>query len=124
MPKTVLVVDDSKSVRAVIGTTLQVAGYNVIQATDGQEGLDILNEEKHIELIITDLNMPNMDGIKFIQEIKKLPAYKSTPICMLTTETEQSKLEEGKTVFTNAWITKPVQPAHVINIVTGLLPPE
>jgi FOG: CheY-like receiver len=124
MPKTVLVVDDSKSVRAVIGTTLQVAGYNVIQATDGQEGLDILNEEKHIELIITDLNMPNMDGIKFIQEIKKLPGYQSTPICMLTTETEQSKLEEGKTVSTNAWITKPVQPAHVINIVTGLLPPE
>lgn len=123
MPKTVLVVDDSKSVRAVIGTTLQVAGYNVIQATDGQEGLDILNGDNHIELIITDLNMPNMDGITFIQEIKKMPDYKSTPICMLTTETEQSKLEQGNSVSTDAWITKPVQPAHVINIVTRLLPP-
>jgi len=123
MPKTVLVVDDSRSVRAVIGTTLQVAGYNVIQATDGQEGLDILNGDNHIELIITDLNMPNMDGITFIREIKKMPDYKSTPICMLTTETEQSKLEQGNSVSTDAWITKPVQPAHVINIVTRLLPP-
>ena len=123
MPKTVLVVDDSRSVRAVIGTTLQVAGYNVIQATDGQEGLDILNGDNHIELIITDLNMPNMDGITFIREIKKMPDYKSTPICMLTTETEQSKLEQGNSVSTDAWITKPVQPAHVINIVTKLLPP-
>jgi len=123
MPKTVLVVDDSKSVRAVIGTTLQVAGYNVIQASDGQEGLDILSGNKHIELIITDLNMPNMDGLTFIQEVKKLPDYKSTPICMLTTETEQSKLVEGNSVSTDAWITKPVQPAHVINIVTEILPP-
>ena len=119
-----LVVDDSKSVRAVIGTTLQVAGYDVIQASDGQEGLDILKEaSEQIELIITDLNMPNLDGIALIQAIKKLENYSDTPICMLTTETEQSKLEEGNSVSTNAWITKPVQPAHVINIVTGLLPP-
>ena len=124
MPKTVLVVDDSKSVRAVIGTTLKVAGYNVLQACDGQEGLDILSAgDEQIELIITDLNMPNLDGLSFIQEIKKLEDYSSTPICMLTTESEQSKLENGNAVSTDAWITKPVQPAHVINIVTGLLPP-
>lgn len=124
MPKTVLVVDDSKSVRAVIGTTLQVAGYNVLQASDGQEGLDILSAgDENIELIITDLNMPNLDGLAFIQEIKKLENYSSTPICMLTTESEQTKLAEGNAVATDAWITKPVQPAHVINIVTGLLPP-
>ncbi len=67
--------------------------------------------------------MPNMDGITFIQEIKKLDNYVSTPICMLTTETEQSKLEEGNSVSTDAWLTKPVQPAHVINTVTGILPP-
>ena len=123
MSKKVLVVDDSKSVRAVIGTTLQVAGYEVFQASDGQEGLDMLKNEEQIDLIITDLNMPNMDGITFIQEIKKLPDFESTPICMLTTETEQSKLEEGTSVTTDAWITKPVQPAHVINIVTGIVPP-
>ena len=123
MPKTILVVDDSRSVLAVIGTTLKVAGYNVIQASDGQEGLDVLNGEENVDMIITDLNMPNMDGITFIQEIKKLAGFGSTPICMLTTETEQSKLEDNASISTEAWITKPVQPARVIDIVNGILPP-
>ncbi len=123
MPKTILVVDDSRSVLAVIGTTLKVAGYNVIQASDGQEGLDVLNGSENIDMIITDLNMPNMDGITFIQEIKKLAGFESTPVCMLTTETEQSKLENNASISTDAWITKPVQPARVIDIVGGILPP-
>ncbi len=123
MPKTILVVDDSRSVLAVIGTTLKVAGYNVIQASDGQEGLDVLNGDETIDMIITDLNMPNMDGITFIQEIKKLADFELTPICMLTTETEQSKLENDASISTEAWITKPVQPARVIDIVNGILPP-
>ena len=123
MPKTILVVDDSRSVLAVIGTTLKVAGYNVIQASDGQEGLDILTGNEHVDMIITDLNMPNMDGMTFIQEIKKLTDYQSTPVCMLTTETEQSKLENNASISTDAWITKPVQPARVIDIVSGILPP-
>ncbi len=123
MPKTILVVDDSRSVLAVIGTTLKVAGYNVIQASDGQEGLDILSGNEHVDMIITDLNMPNMDGMTFIQEIKKLTDYQSTPVCMLTTETEQSKLENDASISTDAWITKPVQPALVIDIVSGILPP-
>ncbi len=123
MPKTILVVDDSRSVLAVIGTTLKVAGYNVIQASDGQEGLDVLNGDENIDMIITDLNMPNMDGITFIQEIKKLADFKLTPICMLTTETEQSKLVNDASISTEAWITKPVQPARVIDIVNGILPP-
>ncbi len=123
MPKTILVVDDSRSVLAVIGTTLKVAGYNVIQASDGQEGLDVLNGDENIDMIITDLNMPNMDGITFIQEIKKLACFESTPICMLTTETEQSKLENNASISTEAWITKPVQPARVIDIVSEILPP-
>jgi two-component system, chemotaxis family, chemotaxis protein CheY len=123
MPKTILVVDDSRSVLAVIGTTLKVAGYNVIQASDGQEGLDALTGDEHVDMIITDLNMPNMDGMTFIQEIKKLTDYASTPVCMLTTETEQSKLENNASISTDAWITKPVQPARVIDIVGGILPP-
>lgn len=123
MPKTILVVDDSRSVLAVIGTTLKVAGYNVVQASDGLEGMEVLNSDKKIDMIITDLNMPNMDGIKFIQEIGKLENYSSTPICMLTTETEQSKLESNAEISTDAWITKPVQPAKVIEIVSGILPP-
>lgn len=123
MPKTILVVDDSKSVLAVIGTTLRVAGYNVVQASDGQEGLDVLNGSENVDMIITDLNMPNMDGVTFILEIKKLANYESTPICMLTTETEQFKLEGTASIHTEAWITKPVQPARVIDIVNGILPP-
>jgi two-component system chemotaxis response regulator CheY len=123
MPKTILVVDDSRSVLAVIGTTLKVAGYNVIQASDGQEGLDVLTGDEQVDMIITDLNMPNMDGVTFIQEIKKLADYASTPICMLTTETEQFKLGHTASISTEAWITKPVQPARVIDIVTGILPP-
>ena len=123
MPKTILVVDDSRSVLAVIGTTLKVAGYNIIQASDGQEGLDVITGGEQVDMIITDLNMPNMDGITFIQEIKKLADYASTPICMLTTETEQSKLEDNADISTDAWITKPVQPARVIDIVSGILPP-
>ena len=123
MPKTILVVDDSRSVLAVIGTTLKVAGYNILQASDGQEGLDVLTGDEHVDMIITDLNMPNMDGITFIQEINKLSEFQSTPICMLTTETEQSKLENNASITTDAWITKPVQPARVIDIVGGILPP-
>jgi len=107
----------------VIGTTLKVAGYNVVQASDGLEGMEVLNGDEHIDMIITDLNMPNMDGITFIQEIKKLTEFQSTPICMLTTETEQSKLESNASISTDAWITKPVQPARVIDIVSGILPP-
>jgi len=123
MPKTILVVDDSRSVLAVIGTTLKVAGYNILQASDGQEGLNVLKGDEHVDMIITDLNMPNMDGITFIQEVKKLADFASTPICMLTTETEQSKLEDNASIATDAWITKPVQPARVIDIVGEILPP-
>ena len=123
MSNTILVVDDSKSVRAVIGTTLKMAGYTVITADDGLQGIDVLNspDGADINLIITDVNMPNMDGITFIKEIKKLSDHASTPICVLTTESEQSKLEEEVQSLKDAWITKPVQPAHVLNVVGEIL---
>ncbi len=123
MPKTVLVVDDSKSIRSVIATILKVAGYNVLEAENGQEGLDTLKGGESVDIIITDLNMPVMDGINFIWEARKLPDFVFTPICMLTTETEQTKLEKGESVSTEAWITKPIQPAHVLNIVKKIVPP-
>ena len=123
MSKTILVVDDSKSVRAVIGTTLKMAGYALETAEDGVEALKLLTEQNDItmDLIITDVNMPNMDGVGLIQEIKKLSKYSHTPICVLTTETEQGKLENELGSLTSAWITKPVQPAHVLNIVGDIL---
>ena len=123
MSNTILVVDDSKSVRAVIGTTLKMAGYTVITADDGAQGLEVLKSQDgaDVSLIITDVNMPNMDGITFIKEIKQLSDHAATPICVLTTESEQSKLEEEVQSLKDAWITKPVQPAHVLNVVGEIL---
>jgi len=123
MSNTILVVDDSQSVRAVIGTTLKMGGYNVITAEDGKEAFELLKDgaETEINLIISDINMPGMDGVTLIKEIKKLPGHVSTPICVLTTESEQSKLEEELKGLKDAWITKPVQPAHVLNVVGELL---
>ena len=123
MPKTILIVDDTKSILAVMKTVLTVAGYNIVTASDGTEGMDVLKSGQHVDLVITDLNMPKMDGIEFIWEIRKLSDYAFTPICMLTTENEQERLEEGESVSTDAWITKPIQPNRVLNIVNKILPP-
>ncbi|MDH5612299.1 MAG: response regulator [Gammaproteobacteria bacterium] len=123
MAKTILIVDDTRSILAVMKTVLKVAGYNTLTASDGVEGMAILNSGQQVDLIITDLNMPNMDGIEFIWEIRKLEDHAYTPICMLTTENEQERLEEGETVSTDAWITKPIQPNRVLNIVNKILPP-
>lgn len=122
MAKTILIVDDTKSIIAVMKTVLKVAGYNILTASDGVEGMKVLNSGEKVDLIITDLNMPNMDGIQFIWEIRKLKEHAYTPICMLTTENEQERLEEGETVSTDAWITKPIQPNRVLNIVSEILP--
>jgi two-component system chemotaxis response regulator CheY len=123
MAKTILIVDDSKSVRAVIGTTLKMGGYTTMTAEDGKQALDMLAQQDKVmvDLIITDVNMPNMDGVTFIKELKKLGQYAGIPICVLTTETEQGKLEAEMHSLKDAWITKPVQPAHVLNIVGELL---
>lgn len=122
MSKTVLMVDDSKAILSLMRNVLDMAGYDVLTASDGKEGLKILNSDKRVDIIITDLNMPNMDGITFIWEIRKISKYIFTPICMLTTETEKAKLEEGESLSIDAWIHKPVQPVNVLNIVKKILP--
>lgn len=124
MAKTILLTDDSKSIRAVISTVLKVAGYEIIEAADGKEGLAVLTSGKTVDMIITDLNMPNMDGIEFIWEIRKLSDYAFTPICMLTTESEQERLEQGESMSTDAWINKPIQPVKVLSIVKDIMPPS
>ncbi len=123
MPKTILVVDDSKAILSIVSTVLDVAGYEVLTASDGVEGMSILKSGKQVDIVVTDLNMPNMDGIEFIWEIRKLPNHVFTPICMLTTESEQSKLIEGESISIDAWIKKPIQPVHVLNIVSKIVPP-
>ena len=123
MTKKILIVDDTKSVRAVIGTTLKMAGFETLSAGDGVEALDIINsdESQQIDLVITDVNMPNMDGPTLIKKIKEIKRLANVPICVLTTETEQGKHSETLDGLKDAWITKPVQPAHVLNIVGEIL---
>lgn len=123
MAKKILIVDDTKSVRAVIGTTLKMAGYNTLAAEDGVEALDIIQkpENSDIALVITDMNMPNMDGPALIKRLKSDSKLSGLPICVLTTESEQGKHNDEIGGLKDAWITKPVQPAHVLNVVSELL---
>ncbi len=120
MAKTILFVEDSASVRQVMKTALAREGYEVVLAVDGQDALTKLNGQK-IHLIISDVNMPNMDGITFVKEAKKLPAYKFTPIIMLTTETQALKMAEGKAAGVKAWIVKPFQPPQLMAAVAQLV---
>jgi two-component system chemotaxis response regulator CheY len=120
MSKTILIVDDSSSVRSVVGIALKGAGYDVIEACDGKDALSKLTGQK-VHLIVSDVNMPNMDGITLVKEVKKLPAYKFTPICMLTTEAEASKMAEGKAAGAKAWIVKPFQPPKLLDVVSKLV---
>ena len=120
--KTILVIDDAASIRQVIGMTLKGAGYDVIEACDGKDALSKLNGDK-INLIITDVNMPNMDGITFIKEAKKLARYKFTPIMVLTTESQDSKKQEGQAAGAKAWVVKPFQPPQLLAAVSKLVLP-
>ena len=120
MSKTILIVDDSASVRQVIKIALTNAGYELIEAVDGQDGLSKLTGQK-VHLIISDVNMPNMDGISFVKEVKKLAAYKYTPFIILTSESQEAKKQEGRAAGAKAWVVKPFQPAQMLAAVSKLI---
>ena len=120
MDKTIMVVDDSASIRQVVGIALRGAGYKVIEASDGRDALSKLTGDK-IHLIISDVNMPNMDGISFVKEVKQNPRYKFTPVIMLTTEAGRDKMEEGKAAGAKAWMVKPFQPPQMLDAVSKLI---
>ncbi|MBB2946952.1 response regulator [Actinoplanes sp. CA-015351] len=122
MAKTILIVDDSASVRQVVSIALKGAGYEVITANDGKDALAKLSGQR-IHLIISDVNMPNMDGITFVAEAKKLPAYKFTPIIMLTTESQEDKKKQAQAAGAKAWVTKPFQPEQMLSAVSKLVAP-
>ena len=122
MAKTIMVVDDSTSLRQVVSIALKGAGYDVLEACDGKDALSKLNGAK-ISLIISDVNMPNMDGITFVQEVKKLPSYKFTPVIMLTTESQESKKAEGQAAGAKAWVVKPFKPEQMLAAVAKLIMP-
>lgn len=119
MSKTIMVVDDSSSIRKVVTIALKGAGYDVIEASDGKEALSKLTGQK-IDLIVSDVNMPNMDGITLVKEVKAHPDYKFTPIMMLTTESQDSKKQEGKAAGAKAWLVKPFQPPALLSAVSKL----
>jgi two-component system, chemotaxis family, chemotaxis protein CheY len=122
MAKSILVVDDSGSVRNVVSIALRSAGYEVVEASDGLEGIKRLDGRK-LHLIISDVNMPRMDGISFLREVKKHPQYKFTPVMMLTTEAGDDRREQGRTEGAKAWMTKPFQPEKMLMAVQKLVLP-
>ena len=122
MAKTILIVDDSASIRQVVGMTLKGAGYDVIEGVDGKDALTRLDGRK-VHLIISDVNMPNMDGITFVKNLKQMPAYKFTPVIMLTTEAGDGKKGEGQAAGAKAWVVKPFQPAQMLTAVSKLILP-
>ncbi|MCA1950630.1 MAG: response regulator [Treponema sp.] len=121
MPKRVLVVDDSAAIRQSITYVLQQGGYEVIEAKDGQDGLDTMARIEVPDLIITDVNMPNLDGIGFIRRIREQIKYKFVPIVVLTTESQGEKMNEGKEAGATAWIVKPFNADKLLGVVKKVI---
>ena len=116
----ILIVEDSMMVRMTVKRTLTGVDFEVDEAKDGAEGLAKVQSGSY-DLILTDLNMPNMDGLTMIQEIRKLPAYAETPIVMLTTESGEEKKAVGHGSGVSAWLVKPFEPDHLIEVVGSML---
>ncbi|HEY1336423.1 MAG TPA: response regulator [Bryobacteraceae bacterium] len=121
MGRTALIVDDSPTIRQMVGFTLHEAGFRVLEGGNGVEGLERLAGER-VDLIITDLNMPQMDGIAFIRELRARPASKYTPVLMLTTESQAEKKQQGKAAGATGWIVKPFHPGKLLDVVGKVLP--
>jgi two-component system chemotaxis response regulator CheY len=117
MAKTILIIDDSAAIRQSISYILQQEGYATVEAGDGLEGLSRLDESVRFDCIITDVNMPNMDGITFIRKARENPKFKFVPILVLTTESQGSKMNEGKEAGATGWIVKPFSADKLLAVV-------
>ena len=122
MSKTIMIVDDSSSLRTVVNLALTRAGYEVLEAEDGKDALTKLQGRK-VNLIVSDVNMPNMDGIAFVTQLKQDPRHKFTPVIMLTTEGQDAKKEQGRAAGAKAWIVKPFTPPVLLDAVSKLILP-
>lgn len=120
MAKTILSVDDSASIRQMVSFTLKGAGYNVLEAVDGEDGLTKMNGSD-VNMVITDLNMPKLDGIGFIKKIRANPKTKFIPVIMLTTESQAEKKQAGKAAGATGWIVKPFKPEQLLDVVKKVL---
>lgn len=120
MSKRIMTADDSASVRQMVAFTLKGAGYEVVEAVDGKDALSKL-ESTPVQMVITDLNMPNLDGMGLVKGIRANPAYKFIPIIMLTTESRDAKKKEGKYAGVTAWLIKPFKPEQLLAVVKKVL---
>ncbi len=116
MDKKILIVDDSASMRQLVSFALEDVGYTVVQAVDGQDAL-AKADSMLVDMVITDLNMPNMDGIELIRGLRANSKYKYTPIVMLTTESQDTKKKEGREAGASGWIVKPFTPEQLIDVI-------
>ena len=122
MAKTIMIVDDSTSLRQVVAIALGNAGYEVLEASDGQDALAKLTGQK-VHLMVSDVNMPRMDGISFLKAVRQHPAYKFTPVIMLTTEAGESMKMAGQAAGAKAWVVKPFKPEQLLMAVSKLVLP-
>ena len=120
MSKVIMTAEDSASMRQMIGFTLKEAGYEVVEAVDGKDAFDKMCGDK-VDMLITDLNMPNMDGIELIRQVRARAEYKFIPVVMLTTESQESKKAEGKAAGATGWIVKPFKPEQLVNVIKKVL---
>ena len=120
MASTILAVDDSPSMRQMVNIILKKAGYDVVQATDGIEALEYAREHE-VDLVLTDVNMPRLDGIGLVQELRALPAYKYTAILVLTTESSQDMKLRGKQAGATGWLVKPFNPDQLLATIARVL---
>lgn len=120
MAKTILSVDDSNSIRQMVAFTLKSAGYEIIEAADGQEGLDKA-KMRTVDLVLTDQNMPKIDGLTLIKTLRGMSAYKDVPILMLTTESNEATKAQGRAVGATGWIVKPFDPQKLLDVVKKVI---
>jgi len=120
MAKTILAVDDSSSLRQMVAFSLKAAGYQVVEAVDGQDGLDKAKQQT-VDLVLTDQNMPKMDGLSLIKALRGLPAYQKVPILMLTTESSDEMKSKGRAAGANGWLVKPFDPQRLIEVVKKVI---
>jgi two-component system, chemotaxis family, chemotaxis protein CheY len=120
MAKTVLAVDDSASIRQMVAFTLKSAGYQVVEAVDGEDGL-AKAKSTAVNLVLTDQNMPKMDGLSLIKSLRTLPQYKSAPILVLTTESGDAMKAAGKAAGATGWLVKPFDPPKLLEVVKKVL---
>ncbi len=120
MAKVILAVDDSASMRKMVHFTLSGAGYSVVQAVDGIEALEYARGHE-VDVVLTDVNMPRMDGISLVKELRALPTYRYTPMLVLTTESSQEKKLEGKQAGATGWIVKPFNPEQLLSTIARVL---